>query len=69
MAEPADTGTFEQWITNRIDFETHHPATGGDGDFEQWITDRIDFAEYVEQEEVARIPRHPAYFYQIPAIV
>jgi len=44
------TGSFEQWITDRIDFEEIHPKSGDTGDFEAWITDRIDFSTFVEAE-------------------
>ena len=48
MANPQDTGDFEKWIADRIDFSTIHPKTGDTGDFEKWIGDRIDFEDYVE---------------------
>ncbi len=48
-----DNGDFEQWITDRIDFSTHHPKTGNTGDMEEWITDRIDLQTY---QEVAAAP-------------
>lgn len=50
-----DTGTFEQTITDRIDFQDVHPRTGSNGDFEQTLTDRIDFEDYVEAVAVAAV--------------
>lgn len=47
MANPTDGGAFEQFITDRIDFETGAPRIGNSGDFEQFVTDRIDLEEYV----------------------
>jgi len=62
MANPADPGEFELWITDRIFFQNVPPKTGDTGTFEAWITDRIYFEDYVEQAAVTRIPRHPAQY-------
>ncbi len=48
MANPADPGEFELWITDRIGFQDIPPLSGDTGDFERWITDRIFFEDYVE---------------------
>lgn len=55
MPNPSDNGTFEQWITDRLDFTTGMPRVGDSGDMEQWITDRLDFAEYQEVTAVGII--------------
>lgn len=52
MANPADPGTFDLWITNRIGFKVTPPKSGETGDFERWVTNRIDFGVYVEAEVV-----------------
>ena len=66
MPNPQDDGTFEQWITDRIDFKTGKPRSGNTGDMEQWITDRIDFSEYQTGE--IHVPRPPAAYYDGPTI-
>ena len=59
MANPADTGTFDIWITNRISFKTAPPKTGSTGDFERWITDRIYWEDYVEAAAVVAVSNPP----------
>jgi hypothetical protein len=71
MANPADPGNFDIWITDRITFATVPGESGDTGDFEKWITDRIYWLDYVETTAVeaeVRIPRNPAAIYQTPAI-
>ena len=41
-----NSGEFEQWITDRIDFTTGRPLAGDTGDMERWVTDRLDVEEY-----------------------
>ena len=48
MPNPADPGTFEVRITNRITFSTMPPKTGNTGDMERWLWDRQMFEDYVE---------------------
>lgn len=48
MANPADPGTFDLWITDRITFRTLPPLSNQTGDFDLWITDRETFPDYVE---------------------
>jgi len=70
MANPADQGTFDYWITDRISFIVAPPKSGNTGDFDKWITDRIQFHEYAEQQaEATRIPRYGFTNFQIPGIV
>lgn len=56
-----DTITFEDTITDRIDFETAAPRSGSTGDFESVITDRIDFLEFVEIEVAPASDSQAAY--------
>ena len=46
MANPEDVGTFDLWITDRIQFSIAKPKTSDTGDFDRWITDRIPFETY-----------------------
>ena len=46
MANPADIGTFNYWITDRIFFWNYRARIGHIGDFEKWITDRIFWEDY-----------------------
>lgn len=48
MANPADPGTFDLWITDRSGFDIANPKTGDTGTFDRWITDRVIFDVYVE---------------------
>ena len=52
MANPQDSGTFENWITDRIGFVVVPPKSGDTGDFEKTITDRLFFVEYQEAAAV-----------------
>jgi hypothetical protein len=47
MSNPLDTGNFDQWITNRTQFNTIHGRSGNNGDFEKWITNHNYFEDYV----------------------
>lgn len=53
MANPADPGTFDYWITDRLTFVTVPPKSGNTGTFDQWITDRQTFEDYVATAAVA----------------
>lgn len=47
MPNPADPGTFDIWITDRIAFATAPPKSDDTGDFDTWITDRIAWEDFV----------------------
>jgi len=49
MANPAVSGTFEYWITDRIGMTVIRPITGHIGAFEGWTTERIYYSEYQAQ--------------------
>ena len=55
MANPADPGEFDLWITDRIIFPTAPPESGDTGDFDRWITDRIYWHDYVGTTEIIYI--------------
>lgn len=57
MANPADVGTFDVWITDRLAFQTVKPKTGDTGDFDSWITDRLYWHDYVETEAAGVAPQ------------
>lgn len=46
MANPEDVGTFDLWITGRVQFGSTRPKADDTGDFDRWITDRISFETY-----------------------
>lgn len=48
MANPANPGTFDYWITDRTTFVTLPPKASETGTFDRWLTDRLAFASYVE---------------------
>jgi len=43
-----DTGTFDEWIADRVYFGTLEPRSGNTGTFDEWLTDRIYFDAYQE---------------------
>jgi hypothetical protein len=52
MANPANPGTLDISITDRIFFAVGRPRTGDTGTFEGALTDRIFFEDYVQAASV-----------------
>ena len=50
MANPADTRSFEYWITSRINFQVAEPGIGDTGDFESWLWDREYWENYAKAQ-------------------
>ena len=53
MPNPVDPGTFDNWITDRTDFEYGTPRSSDTGTFDLWFTDREFFWVYVEAAAAA----------------
>ena len=53
MANPADQGAFDLWITDRISFKVARPESGDTGTFDAPITDRLAWPEYAEAAAAA----------------
>lgn len=70
MANPADVGTFDVWISDRLAFQTLKPKSGDTGDFDSWISDRLYWHDYVETAaagetlSIAVTPTDSAYWTQ-----
>lgn len=58
MANPADPGTFENWITARIAFGNTR-GTVLVGSYDSWITARIYYNTYPDGAEVPPPPPPP----------